>query len=337
MMRLMRSLVAVVGVAASSVVACALTTDLSGYAGRPDAGTTSDAGLDAGPRGDAGFDSGVEAGRCDLTATFDAPELVTAINATGENDRAAHLTPDELTVYFSSDRTSARRVYRATRASTDVPFSPPAMLTELAVAGTEYLAAVPSADDLLLVFASRVTGGNTQLRTATRSSPSELFADGADIPSVSSAMHEDDPYLSPDGLELWFARVDPTNAIKEVLWTARRGSRSEAFAAPVAVAEVDTAASETDPTLSDDGLELFFGSNREGPMRVWRATRSSKAQPFGAAAHVSELDGVTDQDIPSWLSPDRCVLYFTSYRDGRVNGGIVGVFVAQLRRVIVIR
>jgi hypothetical protein len=78
--------------------------------------------------------------------------------------------------------------------------------------------------------------------------------------------------------------------------------------------------------LSADGLEIFFASTRgqsgaAARNDIWHAVRSTTADGFGAPTRVAELSADATEDFPTWLSPDRCTLMFSSDRPGG-NGGL---------------
>ncbi len=55
------------------------------------------------------------------------------------------------------------------------------------------------------------------------------------------------------------------------------------------VTSLMSASDDDDPTFTANGLELYFNTNR-GNARMWRATRSSVMDPWGAPGAVSELE-----------------------------------------------
>lgn len=60
------------------------------------------------------------------------------------------------------------------------------------------------------------------------------------------------------------------------VWVARRGSRSDAWSAPVNFGQaVNTTAAETRPSLSKDGNQLLFGRapGPEGSSDIYVTTR----------------------------------------------------------------
>ena len=273
-----------------------------------------------------------DAGRCDPTKAFGAPVALASLNLPAENDRAARLTPDELTIYFSSDRTNQRRIYRAIRARVDDAFGPPVLLDELTTPSFDFLAAEPSADGLELIIEVRGLDGGTggaDLRRVTRATTTARFGNAVDISSVNTGENETDPHLGAAGLELWFARFVSGG---EDIFVSSRTTLAADLGPPslLAGAVNSPSAADTDPVPSADRTELFFQSDRGGTPRIWVAHRSSATEPFGAPVHVKELDGPGTNDVPNWLSTDRCVLYMTSYRGS--GNGIADLYVATRPR-----
>jgi hypothetical protein len=59
----------------------------------------------------------------------------------------------------------------------------------------------------------------------------------------------------------------------------------------------------------------------DGPADIYMAIRDDVGAAFSNGLPVVELSGATDAGAPSderptWLSPDRCTLFFTSNRSG---------------------
>jgi hypothetical protein len=97
---------------------------------------------------------------------------------------------------------------------------------------------------------------------------------------------------------------------------------------PVALDSLNTIMTETAPLVTADELTIIFGSDRDSPnsrggLDIWMATRPSPSAPFGAEHVVGEL-ATAAHDIPTWISPDGCHLYFDRY-DARGRAALVAV------------
>jgi hypothetical protein len=325
--------------AAAAGAGCALLTDLDNLSTKqpngnnnnpnpasPDGGDgeTPDPNIDGGRSNTDGGQTISPSGRCDLAKPFGTPTALGALNDPGENDRAIRLSPDELTVYFSSDRNNSLRIYRATRGKVEDAFGPPVLLDELhqALPGA-FNAALPSANGLELLVEHRVIPDAGNARPAdlflfTRATASGPFSNPAPLTAVNTNGTETDPNFGGNDVELYLTRPNGTNGTD--IYVARRAAGAGAAFGPTnsLPGSVNTNANESDPVLSVDGLELFLQSDRGGSARVWVSRRQSVSEPFPVPVHVSELDGPGDNDVPNWLSPDRCSLYMTSYRQGNL-------------------
>jgi len=107
--------------------------------------------------------------------------------------------------------------------------------------------------------------------------------------AVDTAFDEWAPALSGDKLTLVF---ESDRAGGRDLYLATRPTVEASFGPAVLIQAVDTLASERDPTLSMDGLTMYFTSDRAGPPLLYRATRSSPVAAFANPTSVAELASV---------------------------------------------
>lgn len=80
--------------------------------------------------------------------------------------------------------------------------------------------------------------------------------------------------------------------------------------------------------MTPDDLAIYFSSTRpggKGGQDVWVASRTSAASAFGTPVVVSEVNTTSD-DVPSFITADRCTLYLSS-----TAGGSFQVYVATFR------
>jgi hypothetical protein len=113
------------------------------------------------------------------------------------------LTADDLQLFFNREN----QIYFAMRADTQSLFQTPQPLGDeinLGSAGSPSL----TADGLVLVFSSSREGsiGGSDIWYATRSDTSQSFSSPQLVPGVNTADIEVDPFVTPDGCTLYFAR-----------------------------------------------------------------------------------------------------------------------------------
>ena len=145
------------------------------------------------------------ASRPDTASPFSAPTWLAGVNGAAL-DQQATLTPDQLTIVFTSNRAGGSGSYDlwiAQRADPGDAFSTPANLTELNTSDTERGASL-SADALTLYFTSDRPGGEGDDDTwfATRPDPASPFGAAQNLTVVNSPESDDGAELSPDGREL---------------------------------------------------------------------------------------------------------------------------------------
>ena len=77
-------------------------------------------------------------------------------------------------------------------------------------------------------------------------------------------------------------------------------------------------ASDNRPSITRDGLTIFFDSTRFGTLGgpdLWYATRSNTSEPFGPAVHLQSLSS-PGFDARPYISKDGGFLTFSSNRSG---------------------
>ena len=251
---------------------------------------------------------------CDPDGAFEPPVLMQGFG-TSVSEAAAHLSPDELTMYFAATYAGglgAFDLYTANRSRIDDPFGVPASLTALNSAAPDADPSV-SADGLTVVFYSkRNADEGNRIYIATRSSPLAPFGAPAPLAGVAAptATNSDlTAFLTADGQELWFASDRAGNLD---IWRAPRAGAG--FTNPEAVAVLNTADVEIIPVLSADRLTVYVATSRGAATQnqdIWLAHRATVTSEF-SAPHPAVGVNTAGNDHPSWLSPDNCRLYLTS-------------------------
>jgi Tol biopolymer transport system component len=84
-------------------------------------------------------------------------------------------------------------------------------------------------------------------------------------PVVNSAGNEEHPSVSRDNLSLYFVSDRPGGLGRRDIWVSRRTSHRAPWGPPVNLGpNINSAADERSPTLSDDGRRLYFSSLGRG-------------------------------------------------------------------------
>jgi len=261
---------------------------------------------------------------CDPAATFDAPAAVAGLN-TADVEGVPRLTPDELELYFyfyasgNAGGTADPNLRRAQRTSVDQPFGAAVALPRVNTTAAEYDPSV-SSDGLTLFFESnRVAGEGYHLYMSTRPSHAAEFEAPAELANVNSASVTDtdeEPFVTADRQELWFASNRAGGLGNVDIYRAEWNGAS--FGNVVDVTSLSTSASDYYPTLSADKLTIYLSSTRpggQGGYDIWTAHRSTTNDGFPPPKLVAELNS-SGVEYVGWLSPDNCRIYFSSDRAG---------------------
>jgi hypothetical protein len=111
---------------------------------------------------------------------------------------------------------------------------------------------------------------------------------------------------------------------------ASRGVRTDSFSAPVALSGLNSSSLDSHPSVTGNGLTIFFDSDRAGSSHIYSATRASTTSAFNAAQQEVALDAVGIAGHP-YVSPAGTALYFRAEvdpGDGQIfrasrSGGVV--------------
>ena len=297
-----------------------------------DAGTPNDVAIDAGPADDAAMDvatSGdaqgdvapdVPSGPCTLSKPFGPPQnLGMGVNSS-ENDTTPSLTPDELTIFFARGTGSSdSALYYTTRPTFVSPFGPATEITTISNGSTiDYTPFVVGTFSALYFASIRGGNSNAHLYKATGDGVHPFAWTGITQLGISmdDNVYDRGPAWCGASNELWFESTRGVSSFN--LFVSTNGTMT-----PVSVPGVDDTNDEISPTLSADGLTLFYGeaSKTSGPYTMMTTTRASlSTTTFDAGPAVTELDTPGPDNLPGWLSGDGCRMYFASDRTGGSGG-----------------
>jgi hypothetical protein len=253
---------------------------------------------------------------CDPSMPFGEPVLVHGLNRQPGKEFRIHLSPDELTAYVAigQGETSAH-LYQAKRANRTQPFGAPVPLTALNTSSFELHAAVTA--NGLTVFFESLEGSTARIYAAERSKVGDPFVGSEELLLNREEPDEFDPYVLPDGSALYFAAV--IGGAGQLFRAELHGTRPEP---PVRLPLVG----QRTPIVSQDELTIYFGVGANNPAGdIVIATRTSRELPFGPPALVTELNAPAAEagQLPQWISPDGCRLYFTRQYVGTASYSMV--------------
>jgi hypothetical protein len=143
--------------------------------------------------------------RASTAAPFSAVTQLITLNSPQRDDRP-WVSPDELTVYFSSQRASfTDDLWRATRNTRSDAFGTPVVVTELNSSGNDAGIFLTADGKTALLASDRPGSFGVDLYRAVRASTSGPFSTPQRLSEVSSIADDIDPQLTADGQELFFA------------------------------------------------------------------------------------------------------------------------------------
>lgn len=146
-------------------------------------------------------------------------------------------------------------------------------------------------------------------------------------PIVNSAFADLDPFISKDGLSLYFiAGQGRGGSGQRDIWVSQRASVADPWGQPQNLGpSINSAVQENTPTLSHDGHRLYFASNRPGGFGgfdLYVSRRRDKRDDFGWEAPVNLGSGVNtsaNEADPALFDDDatgRIMLYLATNRPG---------------------
>ena len=250
------------------------------------------------------------------------------VNA-ASTDNAPALSPDGLSLYFSSDRPGGLGnfdLWVSHRASHDSPWGTPVNVgLGVNSAGVESGPCL-SPDGHLLFFQSNRPGGegSNDIYVSRRDDTDNDFGWGPPVnlgPDVNTATGEFGPWFvlhGDDGPTLYFAR-GPSNTLTDI-YAALVTRDGQTRGAARLVAELsDPAFNDGHPTLRRDGREILFFSNRPGGFGatdLWQATRRNVHDPWSPPGNLGTPPNSSSGDLLPALSLDGRTLLFSSDRPG---------------------
>ena len=134
--------------------------------------------------------------------------------------------------------------------------------------------------------------------------------------------------ISADGLEVIFESQRPGGSGGSDLWVARRKGTEDKWGPAVNLGPVvNSSGNDWGPSISADGLELYFHSRREGglvgsnpyPYDIWMTRRPARDGEWREPVNLGPPVNTPDADAFPCISADGLSLYFISDRPGSLG------------------
>jgi Tol biopolymer transport system component len=241
-------------------------------------------------------------------------------------DGGPSISADGLSLFFTSERpggSGGGDLWVTKRGRMTEPFRTPENLGAGVNSLANEFAPSISADGLSVFFDSDRPGGlgSSDVWEATRAATSESFKKPRNLGAgVNSSDSDGLPNISADGLMLYFCSRRPGGSGDMDLWVASRTMKSKEFAGAENLGpDINSPHYDGEPSVSADGLFLFFSSDRpdgRGRRDIWVAARRNTAAPFGQPRNLGPAVNGPAHDVRPSLSSDGSVLFFMSDRPG---------------------
>ena len=249
---------------------------------------------------------------------------------------------DGLEMYFSS----VGGLWAVTRETIDDDWGTPVNLGPPVITGDDGLSSI-SSDGLELYFQSTRAGGygSDDIWVTRRATKDNAWGMPENLgPLVNSSKMEGEPWISTDGLELYFYSLNRAGGYGGFdIWISRRATKDDPWQEPVNLGPIiNSSAHESVPCLSSDGLLLFFSGEIISPFRpggfgsadMWVSRRASISDPWGTPVNLGPIVNSPSHDTGPIISPDGLMLYFSSERPGGFGGMYGDIYQAPIIPIV---
>jgi len=213
------------------------------------------------------------------------------------------------------------------RASTDEDWGPLENLGPVLNTPAGDGTACISADGLTLYFTSN-RAGSGDIYMTTRVTTHDPWAQVVNMgPKINSSADDSCPWISADGLELYFHSWRTGGDGYCDIYVARRTTQNDPWGTAVNLGHlVNSAYSEVMGSLSPDGLLFLFADayvskdiprpGGQGSCDMWMARRATISGPWQAPVNLGPQVNGAEADVAPRMSPDGSILYFTTNSGG---------------------
>jgi len=241
-------------------------------------------------------------------------------------DDCPEISADGLELYFHSMRPGGQGegdIWMATRTSKDETWGAPVNLGSSINSSSYEFDACISADGLSLYVNSLRPGGQGEddLWLTTRPTIADPWGEAVNLGStVNSPNWEYGPSISADGLSLYLVSNRPGSYGDSDIWVATRETTKGDWGEPINLGPtINDAMYSQGPSISADGLVLFFESIRPGSgvgsCDLWMSRRATTDDTWGEPVNLGSPVNTPGGEKNPCISADGRTLYFQHWPD----------------------
>jgi Tol biopolymer transport system component len=264
-------------------------------------------------------------GTLPMTCSFGTPVALPAnVQSTGDDWDPA-LRPDNVTLVYSSTRAGgADKLYVTTKQGGTWTDPVALSINSTDVGEDDDGPTWNDAGDRLYFASSRTTDDRIYVSAFDGSS--------FDVPALAPGLETVDgeaPWVSVDELEMFYTTVDPTGGVPSKIARATRATVADPWQVDGVVTELDDGNINGWPSLSHDGLTIYFerqDATLAAPADIYGAHRAAIGTPFDPPVRIDALDEAAFDESDPDLAPDGSQILFASSRS--TNGMDSDLFAA---------
>jgi Tol biopolymer transport system component len=190
-----------------------------------------------------------------------------------------------------------------------------------------------SADGLEMYFSSNRAGGygDQDIYVTTRSTADADWGPPVNLgPTVNGPSEDSCAFISADGLTLYYVPLyfESGGSWAWDIWITRRLSKDADWGKPINLGPtVNSPSIDVTPSISNNGLELYFASNRSGGYGagdLYVSTRVTTDSDWGTPMNLGPAINNSSADYCPFISSDGLALFFSSDNFGPFRPGGLG-------------
>jgi hypothetical protein len=151
----------------------------------------------------------------------------------------------------------------------------------------------------------------SRIHVATRASPDDPWGEPIPLDAVGDDANGRTPWITPDGLQLYFAADRMGGAGASDIWWIERADRESPWGEAQPVSNVNSPLEEFAPSVSSDGLQLVLtrANIGLGGQELWLAHRDSVGSAWNAPT-LMPISDPTLKDSDAVFAPDALEIWW---------------------------